>query len=297
MPAKLDITEAIIDRYIEIRSADSGLRGFQQLQAEFPDIFGGKAHSLIINLMSSRLQARGVETDFRKQQRTATPPANQTFPRELPELIVEFSDHCMVVGDMHAPIHSVATIDRAIQVADAREIDTLFANGDWFDHAHSGFKGTRSVRAAPFVEGLHKGAEILLNFAMSGRVRRVIVDQGNHDDKPIRNGDQELTFEEWWRAKVWPLIEHDWPAKVDLQITSRYYAIMKPRRPQTWPFAGPDAFPWRISHQKNYGVNQLSVAARLADVHMSNMVCGHQHHLAVGKHKSRFRMSVAEASM
>ena len=69
-----------------------------------------------------------------------------------------------------------------------------------------------------------------------------------------------------------------------VHTTNRYYAVMEPRTPKSWPFEGPQNFPWMFTHQAEYGRNQLSVAKRLVDVEFANTCCGHQHHLAVGKH-------------
>lgn len=40
---------------------------------------------------------------------------------------------------------------------------------------------------------------------------------------------------------------------------------------------------WRITHQKNYSKNPLTVAKKIAAKHHSNVICAHQHHSAVGR--------------
>lgn len=40
---------------------------------------------------------------------------------------------------------------------------------------------------------------------------------------------------------------------------------------------------WRITHQKNYSKNPLTVAKKLAAKHHTNVICAHQHHSATGR--------------
>jgi len=39
---------------------------------------------------------------------------------------------------------------------------------------------------------------------------------------------------------------------------------------------------WRVTHPKNYGINQLSVAEALAQKHQCHVITHHEHHAAIG---------------
>lgn len=43
---------------------------------------------------------------------------------------------------------------------------------------------------------------------------------------------------------------------------------------------------WRITHARNYSTNQLTVAAKLADLYHQHVIQAHEHHAAIGHSKS-----------
>jgi len=204
---------------------------------------------------------------------------NRRFPDETPELRFEYIPRLGIFSDVHCPYHNKKGAARLVQVIESREIEQLLWNGDQLDNGYRGHKGIRDERAATFSEGLHAWASLMDELTRAG-IRRHIIIPGNHDDKPYRQTDGEITFSEFIKAKVWPLLSEQ---GVEWLTTDRYYAIMKPAKPVAqWPFVS-ENFPWRFTHQKNFSKIPLRVAKELASIHMMNIATGHQHHLARGK--------------
>lgn len=217
--------------------------------------------------------------------RTKPPPSNRTWQLQAPELVLPYQHRSLVISDSHFPLHAEKLLTRTLRLVELWQPHYVWWNGDFLDNAYKGHKGSRDVTAPAFVEGLHTHAEIVSQIAYLSNATQVFL-KGNHDDKPERDTDMELPFSDWLKALWWTDKGDLVPRDANIRTTDRYYALMEPMMPKAWPFVGPENFPWRFSHQKNYGKIPGSVAMELSSIHMANMVCGHQHHISMTKHKS-----------
>lgn len=216
------------------------------------------------------------------------PEAPLVYHNTVPELRFPFEPHLAVLSDLHASAHDSRGVALFLKTVETLGIKTVILNGDEFDNAYLGHKGIRDVHASSFTEDLHAAAAIMNALCASG-VERIFAINANHTDKPLRNTDGELMYPDWWRAIVEPLLDH--PDR--FTVTHRYYCIMGAMDPQ----AGgrhPTHFPTRFTHQREYGRAPLSVASRLADKFLMNIVTGHQHHLGFSRHKSG-KLMIADA--
>jgi len=251
------------------------------LQQEWPDVFTPDVTPESVNEACRRWSKRhGVELPPKKR-RYVPAPVNR-YGHEVPELIIPYSQRVIVISDLHASAHDVRPVEHALKVIEEQEIDVVIFNGDQLDNSYLGHKGVRSRWAAPFEENIEQFAGVANAFYEAG-ARRFYALQGNHCEKPMRGTDGELTYPQWWDSAIAPSL--DYPEL--FTVTHRFYLIMEPEIPAPWPF--PDGyrnFPWRFTHQKEYGRNPLTVAKRLATKYACNVVCGHQHHLAAGWHES-----------
>ena len=216
------------------------------------------------------------------------PAAPLVYHYEVPELRFPFEEHLAVLSDLHASAHNDRGVAMFLRTIETLRIPAVVVNGDTFDNAYLGHGGIRNSRSANAGENLLAGASIM-NALIRAGVMRVYVLQGNHDDKPLRMTDGELTFPMWWAVQVAPHLDE--PER--FTVTHRYYCTMEAMNPQA-EGACPDHFPTMFTHQREYGRAPLSVASRLADKFLCNIVTGHQHHLGFSRHKSG-KLLIADA--
>ena len=202
-----------------------------------------------------------------------SPSANRTFSREIPELVIPFKERLMVLGDPHFPLHHEEMFKRALRAVTEHQITSVVWPGDVLDNGYKGHRFMRDCRAATRAEGVAALQEALLAFDAAG-IEEHFMCPGNHDDKPLRGTDQELLFSDWIRAAL-----GDFSPRASLTFSDRYYIVMEARGGSQ---SGPDQYPWRFTHQKNYSKIPLSTAREIAAIKLSNVVCAHQHHCAMG---------------
>lgn len=282
MAVKREVPVEVCHRWIELRDRSNlsnhgiGL----MLREEFPQVFGRKAlpHS-VMEACRRWAQRHGLNYD----RRPLGPQARLRYLDEVPELVFPFERSLIVISDLHASAHDSDIVELARRVIGEQGIEAAVFNGDQLDNAYLGHKGMRSRWAAPYEENLEQFAEIA-NLLKAEGLRRQYVIQGNHDDKPMRGTDGELTYPQWFAASIRDLLNDP----DSYRVTHRYYCVMEPEIVAPWPF--PDGwrnFPWRFTHQREYGRNPLTVAKRLVNaLGPTNIVCGHMHHLARGWHES-----------
>lgn len=282
MPRLREVPREVCEQYValmqrsDMKHQDIG----KLLKEEHPNIFGADVIPESVNEACRRwCQRHGIERPRRKQRHV--PKARNRYGDEVPELIFPFEPRLVILSDVHASNHSTQQVEAAGKVIADEAITAAVLNGDQLDNAYKGHKGMRSRWAAPYEENIEHFIEIA-NYWCAQGLERIYQVQGNHDDKPMRDTDGELTYPQWFDATIRPHLDH--PDR--FRVTHRYYAIMEPEIKRGWPW--PDGwrnFPWRFTHQVEYSKIPLRVAKRLVDaIGPYNMVCGHQHHLATGWH-------------
>jgi UDP-2,3-diacylglucosamine pyrophosphatase LpxH len=277
-----DFPAGVFELYDELRS-DPTTNKFKigvAIAEAFEPLFEGYRPRSVCEAVRRQAQERGIAlVQSRPGGRPRVKDAHTLWLDRTPELVIPYSDSVIVISDVHAGQHSSEALSRALDVIEAREIETVIWNGDLFDNAYKGHSGLRSKYAQSFDDGCETVADIVTAVHSCPSVEQSVFLCGNHDDKTFRDTDREFEFEDLLTVAL-----NGVPMPPTVHTTNRYYAIMEPKEPAAWPFTGPENFPWMFTHQKEYGRNQLSVAKRLVDVEFANTVCGHQHHLAVGKH-------------
>lgn len=282
MAIRKDLPDEVFEVYAALRSDPAATQTTigLELRGRFPDLFeGSRPHSIVKRV---RIQAEDRGLDLPQVSvggKPKLPQAHKLWLDMTPELVFPYSESVIILSDVHAGQHSNEALQRAIEVINAREIETVVWNGDLFDNAYKGHSGLRSKYAQDFTSGCNTVADIVTAVHTCPSVRTSVFLCGNHDDKTFRDTDREFEFEDLLTVAL-----NGVPMPDEVLTTNRYYAIMEPKDPKPWPFSGPENFPWMFTHQKEYGRNQLSVAKRLVDVEFANTVSGHQHHLATGKH-------------
>lgn len=252
---------------------------FPDFAAEY-DLLGRLGRSISVGLKRAAQQRQFVVPVGNKVK--SVPAAHTVWLDENPELVIEYAPRLIVMSDVHTPSHSPEVVAAAAQVVEDRHIDTCIWNGDLFDNEYVGHKGVRSHYAATFSQVV-AGAQGIINLMTEAGITHHVFLQGNHDDKMFRQTDGEIDFKDFLEVKVFPGCDFT-DCKVD--VTNRYYVIMRPRVSRPWPWTSHENFPTRFTHQKEYGRNPCTVAEKLASKFFMNTVCGHQHHLTKRKHGS-----------
>ena len=245
----------------------------------FPETTAGRGVSV---RLKEKLREAGIPYARQPPGPKRVDPPNNRWLTANPELVIQYHPKLAVVSDIHAGNHDADVIEFVAEKLVERGIDTLVWGGDIFDNAYIGHKGSHSAYASPLDEVVFGAAQIWQRFKQAGIVTSYFY-QGNHDNKPFRGTQGEWSFENF-------LQDHFFP-QVDLKgsniiTTNRYYITMRPRKPKSFPWKGPENFATRFTHQKEYSRIPLRTASRLASKFFMNVVCNHQHHLGWTWHES-----------
>ncbi len=283
MGRKIDITrehiEWLRDRKIEneLTEAEVG----KAFRDHFPGVFPPTTSNRNISVLLTR-RAKEFNLPLPDAPRHKAKGPTNRWLEANPPLVIQYQPKLAVVSDIHAGSHDPDVIEFIAQSIAERRIKHLVIGGDFFDNAYIGHKGIHSAYATPFNEVISGAVEIWDRFRDAG-VDEVYLYQGNHDNKPMRGTQGEWTFEAFLQTEFFPYVNL---AGCRVQTTNRYYLTMRPKEPKPWPFSGPENFPWRLTHQKEYARVPLRTASRLATKLLMNVACNHQHHLGATKHES-----------
>lgn len=279
MPAKREVPVELCQKWLELRAREgTAVSVAETMRQEHPNYFGDIAVESINERCRRWSKRHGLSVPDRPR-----PEARLRYLEEVPELVFPYQDRLIVISDLHASAHDADIVDLALATIRDLEIKAAVLNGDQLDNSYLGHKGVRSRWAAPYDENISQFAEIADRLCEAG-IEDFWVVQGNHDDKPMRGTDGELTYPQWWASAVAPTLAY--PERFN--VTHRYYCIMEPEHFAPWPYPqGWRNFPWRFTHQKEYSRTPLSVGKRLINaIGPTNIVCGHMHHLARGWHEN-----------
>lgn len=290
MPAKVEIPREVCERWIALcqRTDLTYLQVAEIIRDEHPNLFkkGIKLTSIHEHL---RRYAHEHGLEYTGKARV-NPKAHYRYLDEVPELVIPYKNRVIVLSDLHASGHDDRIVELAAKVIRDEGITTAIFNGDQLDNSYKGHKGIRSRWSATYEENVQQFTDVANYLKAAGLVEQFAI-QGNHDDKPLRETDGEMTYPMWWNA----ILRDHLDEPDSYTVTHRYYLIMQPEIPKPWPW--PDGFrnfPWYFMHQAEYSKIPLRVASGHASVVLGNVICGHQHHLAQGWHDSG-KLKVADA--
>jgi UDP-2,3-diacylglucosamine pyrophosphatase LpxH len=184
-----------------------------------------------------------------------------------PPLIVEYDDG-QVWSDTHIPLHTPELMQRALSDMYRKRHRRLYVAGDFMDcQFASAFTSWGSAGPAE-VREQHKAAEQILE-AVLDVVNEIIIIPGNHDGtrfKHMSNG--SMGFEMILRGLVGPAALRDGKIK----FTEKRWCVLK----------GSPWGDWRLTHPGAMRKIPLSTASAIALKVGTNVLTGHEHHLAVG---------------
>lgn len=169
---------------------------------------------------------------------------------------LKLSGDWMISGDWHVPFTDFVWVERLLTVARREEIKNLLIAGDFLNmdtfsqYPHitdkiPGWSEERDMARALFAE-------------FRGVFEQIVVLMGNHERRA-----QKFTLGAFDDLDVFALI-----TTTDKLTTS--------------PFGYCTVGDWRVTHPKNYGINQLTVLDQLAWKFRQNIIGFHEHHLSMG---------------
>ncbi len=166
----------------------------------------------------------------------------------------------MVVGDVHLPCTDVDFAGLLVRVAQKYALKRLIVGGDFFNMDAFSFY-TNCIPPPSWTQERDAAREIIADWL--DWFDEVYFLMGNHDRRLQRWANGEFD-------------ESDLFGMITSSDKCRY---------SNWGWCvvnTPAAYPWRVTHAKEYSVNQLTVAGELANKFQMNIISHHEHHLAHG---------------
>lgn len=282
---RIDLTDEQLEwaRQTLNKNAFTEIQIGDMFKAKWPDVFAENTLGRNVTYrLKQKLLDAGIDIVYQRMGPRRVDPPNTRWLDANPPLEVQYHPRVGIFGDIHAGSHDPDVVEFVAEKVEERSIDVLVWAGDIFDNAYVGHKGNHSAYASPLDEVTYAAAQIFDRMSAAG-VKTHYLYQGNHDNKPARGTQGEWSFEHFLQENLFPNVKLD---GLQIRTTNRYYMTMRPRKPKSWPFEGPQNFGWRFTHQKEYSRIPLRTASRLATKLFMNVVCNHQHHLGATKHES-----------
>lgn len=183
--------------------------------------------------------------------------ASLQFPQELK------LQECMIIGDVHLPTLDLDMFAKMLQVADKHlaKPRTLIIAGDLINN--DAFSNYDPDSPPPTFDSETKAARAFLADCLE-IFDGIYYFLGNHERRTQKRTKGAITPE-----MLADLINVD-----DTRIrTSRY----------GWVNVDCAGVPYRITHARNYSINQLNVADKLAIKYKRHIISHHEHHTAIGR--------------
>ena len=171
----------------------------------------------------------------------------------------------LIINDLHIPATDWGFAGLAVDIA-KRHLPRprhLLIDGDFLDF-ESVSKWDKLIVPTPLYDEL-EFARSYLNY-LAEVFDDVWIIRGNHEDRFLKKFAGDVGAEPF----VHMLTRHD-------RIHFSMYAYCTVT-------SGGETF--RVSHQRNYSRNPLTVGRRLSNNHGTHVICGHQHHSAVGRNEA-----------
>lgn len=169
----------------------------------------------------------------------------------------EVVDDVAVINDVHIPFTDWEFADRALQVFQRQDLDTLIIAGDLIDF-ESQSKWSRLVPPLTLEQELRYAREFLTK--LLDIFETVYYFRGNHEDRLLKALDGGISFGQFTEL----LTSDQYRGKL---IVSPY--------PRIFVTSGDER--WVIVHQRNTSVYKSRVAEQLSWKHQMNVLVTHQH--------------------
>lgn len=173
---------------------------------------------------------------------------------------LSLSGDFMITGDVHLPTVKWDFVELLMKVSIKNNIKRLVLSGDIFNM--DAFSVYRPV-VAPVSWTQERDAGRVLFGKFLEWFEELIVIMGNHDRRM-----QRMTAGAFDETDIIGMVMTS-----DKIKTSNFgYLTIQTK----------SEYPWRVTHGRNYSVNQLTVGSELANKFQCNVISHHQHHLSKG---------------
>jgi hypothetical protein len=172
---------------------------------------------------------------------------------------LELAGNFLIVGDVHVPATDWAFASLVGRVADKTGIRRLVIGGDFFNQDL--WSRYPQVVTQPTWREERDAARVLLHDWLEV-FDEIYTIHGNHDRRLAK-----FTAGEFDESDVWGLVA----TSRKMHHSNRGYCTVN---------SGGQV--WRVTHPRNYGRNQLTVASDLANKYQCHVITFHEHHSAIG---------------
>lgn len=175
----------------------------------------------------------------------------------------------VIVGDVHVPATDWDFAHLPARVAEKRGITTLIVAGDFFNmDAFSPF--SKTSKSTAWEQERDYGRRLLSDWLET--FQHIYICMGNHEARLIKFVQGEFGADD-----IFGLLT------TSEKITTTNYS---------WAELISGGIRWRVTHPRNYGINQLTTAAELAQKYDCNVVTLHEHHLGLGYDRWKRHLAV-----
>lgn len=201
-----------------------------------------------------------------------------TIPQEFQRIELgaplELIGDALIVGDVHVPATDWHFAELVARIAEKRSIGRLIVAGDYFNHdLYSRFP--HIVAPPTWAEERKAGKRLLDDWLVT--FDEIVILMGNHERMKQKAANGQVD-----ELDIFGCLSTSSKIK-----TSNFGYCHLDSGGQRW----------RISHGREYSVNQLTVGAELANKHHCNIISHHQHHLAMGLDRYKRYMVVDNGSL
>lgn len=225
------------------------LRQFERMKAVEP----GYTHELHAAALGMPIEVYRARMQTAERIKASQPYFSLGQPLEL-------SGDWMIMGDIHVPYTDLDWLEALISVgAKHLQYPKLIVAGDFLNmDAFSSYPHLVSIPT--WAQERDMAREIF--HALTDTFREIVIIMGNHERRA-----QKMSAGAFDEIDIFSLITTS-----DKVRTTNY----------GWCTVASKTGTWRITHPRNYGLNQLTVADTLAQKFGQHVISFHEHHLSMG---------------
>lgn len=202
---------------------------------------------------------------YRAKDKDAPPPKPDLFRNRLPDPM-RLEGDWLIFGDLHNPFVDYDFAGNILKVARKRGIRKLLGAGDIFNmDVFSSYEDV--IKLPTWKEEKEAFQQLLLEWLEWFDEIKILM--GNHDRR----------LQKWTKGQfddtdiIGMVMSGDGLGQYRDKVTSSVYG---------WCIIDTPSGPWRVTHPRNYGINQLTVADVLANKYQMHVITHHEHHTAIG---------------
>jgi predicted phosphodiesterase len=220
--------------------------------------------AVLSETVGERISSEQLRSALRRRAATPVPSplfTSSAVPRPAePEFATPLeitSSRALVIADLHVPYHSATFLSRALSVAQAMSVNDVYIVGDLFDFSSLSNHPANEFRMSVDREIELAGA-VLESIARAPFVKRIIITNGNHDERLAK------------RAGANILLRHIVEAAVGRRQLSCEVIVTE----YDYVFHNSS---WVLGHLSQFSKRPGEAARRIAEVYQRNVAVGHDH--------------------